>query len=143
VVSFRFPNQNTLSYLVQTICASCPAYSILDFITRTIVCEKYRSFSFLLWPTVPYSLCFLCHSASVTWQHYFVCRFCKFFHTLWTVLCSRSLVAQLVTFMTFVQETRFKESLRFSKFLLPLHVIASTPQYSTVQYSTIQYSTVQ
>ena len=90
--------------LLKLIRATCPAYFILDFITRTIVCEQYRSFSFSLWPTVPCYLCFHCHSASVTWQHYYGCGFCTFFHILWTALCPRSLVAQLVTFMNFVQE---------------------------------------
>jgi hypothetical protein len=90
--------------LLKLIRATCPAYFILDFITRTIVCEQYRSFSFSLWPTVPCYLFFHCHSTSVTWQHYYGCGFCTFFHILWTALCPRSLVAQLVTFMNFVQE---------------------------------------
>jgi len=84
---------------------------------------------------------FSCHSESVTWQHYFGWRFCTFFHTLWTVLCSRSLVTHIETFMTFVQEIHgSKHHWDFRSFCcrcMQLLVQCSAVQYSTVQDSTI------
>jgi len=60
-LSLRFPHQNP-EYIspLSPIRATCPAYLILlDFITRTILCEQYRSLSS--------SLCSFLHSP-VTWS---------------------------------------------------------------------------
>ena len=70
-LSVRFPHQDPLS---SPICAICPAHLILlDFITRTILGEQYRSFSS--------SLCSLLHSPvtsslnllSLISNHYVLC----------------------------------------------------------------------
>ena len=54
-LSLRLPHQDPTTPLSSPICATCPAYLILlDFITRTILGEQYKSFS-------P-SLCNLLHS---------------------------------------------------------------------------------
>ena len=54
-LSLRFPHQNPTRPLSSPIRATCPAHLILlDFITRTILGEEYKSFS--------YSLCNLLHS---------------------------------------------------------------------------------
>ena len=53
--SLRFPHQDPIHPLSSPTRATCPAHLIhLDFITRTILGEEYRSFSF--------SLCNLLHS---------------------------------------------------------------------------------
>ena len=53
--SLRFPHQDTIHPLSPPIRATCPAHLILlDFITRTIFGEEYKSFSS--------SLCNLLHS---------------------------------------------------------------------------------
>ena len=53
--SLRFPQQDPIHPLSSPICAICPAHLILlDFITRTILGEQYKSFSS--------SLCNLLHS---------------------------------------------------------------------------------
>ena len=45
-LSLRFPHQNPIRSLSSPIRATCPAHLILlDFITRTILGEEYRSFS--------------------------------------------------------------------------------------------------
>jgi len=54
-LSLRFPHQDPIQPLSWPIRATCPAYLILlDFITRTILGEEYRSFNS--------SLCNLLHS---------------------------------------------------------------------------------
>ena len=54
--SFRFPHQDTIHPLFSPIRATCPAHLILlDFITRTILGEQYKTFSS--------SLCHLLHSS--------------------------------------------------------------------------------
>ena len=52
--SLQFPHQDPIHPLSSTIRATCPAHLILDFITRTILEEEYKSFSS--------SLCNLLHS---------------------------------------------------------------------------------
>ena len=53
--SLRFPHQDSIHTLSSPICATCPTHLILlDFITRTILGEQYKSFSS--------SLCTLLHS---------------------------------------------------------------------------------
>ena len=48
-LSLRFPHQDPIHTLSSPIRATCPAHLILlDFITRTILGEEYRSFSFSL-----------------------------------------------------------------------------------------------
>ena len=45
-LSLWFPHQDPIRPLSSPICATCPAHLILlDFITRTILSEEYRSFS--------------------------------------------------------------------------------------------------
>ena len=59
-LSLRLPHQDPIHPLSSPICATCPAHLILlDFITRTILGEEYRSLSS--------SLCNLLHS-----PHYLV-----------------------------------------------------------------------
>ena len=54
-LSLRFPHQDTIHSLSSPTRATCPAHLILlDFITRTILGEEHKSFSF--------SLCNLLHS---------------------------------------------------------------------------------
>ena len=48
--SLRFPHQDSIHPLSSPIRATCPTHLILlDFITRTILGEEYKSFSCLLW----------------------------------------------------------------------------------------------
>ena len=57
--SLRFPHQDPIHTLSSPIRAKCPAHLILlDFMTRTILGEQYRSFSS--------SLCILLHSPVTT-----------------------------------------------------------------------------
>ena len=50
--SLRFPQQDPLHPLSSPICDTCPAHLILlDFITRTLLGEEYKSFSSSLWFT--------------------------------------------------------------------------------------------
>jgi hypothetical protein len=49
-LSVRFPHQNPIHASLLPICATCPGHLILlDFITRTILGEEYRSWSSSLW----------------------------------------------------------------------------------------------
>ena len=43
--SLRFPHQDPIHSLSPSIRATCPAHLILDFITRTMLGEEYKSFS--------------------------------------------------------------------------------------------------
>ena len=52
--SLRFPHQDPNTPLSSPIRATCPSHLVLDFITRTILGEEYKSFSS--------SLCNLLHS---------------------------------------------------------------------------------
>ena len=57
--SLRFPRQDSIHPLSSPIRATCPAHLILlDFITRTVLVEEYKSFSS--------SLCSLLHHSPVT-----------------------------------------------------------------------------
>ena len=53
-LSLRFPHQTLYTPLLPPICATCPAHLILNFITRTILGEEYRSLNS--------SLCTFLHS---------------------------------------------------------------------------------
>ena len=60
-LSLRFPHQNPVYASLLPIRATCPAHLILDFITRTILGEEYRSLSsslcsFLYSPVTSYLL---------------------------------------------------------------------------------------
>ena len=44
-ISLRFPHQNPVCTSPFPLRATCPAYLVLDFITRTILSEEYRSLS--------------------------------------------------------------------------------------------------
>jgi len=71
-LSPQFPNQDPIHTLSSAIRATCPGhYILLDLITRTILGEKYRSFSS--------SLCNLLHSP--VWLRVQIMKIADDFHT--------------------------------------------------------------
>jgi len=71
-LSLRFPHQDTIHPLSSPIRATCPAHPILlDFITRTILGEEYKSFSYHS------NLKYLKNRVRRNQNYYIVCTFCN------------------------------------------------------------------